>query len=282
MAFLCKRFQIKNYWGWSPLTSSSSNLIYDCGVNTSETKTESKTRKLDLDACYNARDLGGYETSQGARTRWGAFVRADSLYRLTPKGRANLHAHGVRTVIDLRLPEELAREPNPFHGTSELNFVHLSLINPTHFPVLEDAIANQGMLAWNLKMLALSRNEITHAMQTIAHAPEGGVLFHCYAGKDRTGLISMFLLALAGVPQHTIAEDYNESNIHLQPMNEEFVAKFDDPDTKQRVWKNLMSGTENMLKIQTNLAEQYGGAELYLREGGLSSDDINAIRARLA
>lgn len=118
-------------------------------------------------------------------------------------------------------------------------------------------------------------------MHTIAHAPEGGVLFHCYAGKDRTGLISMFLLSFAGVPTQIIAEDYNESNTHLEPLNEQVLMRFDDPDTKQRVRNNLMSGTENMLKIQAHLVEQYGGAEQYLRDGGLSSDDINAIRARI-
>ena len=243
---------------------------------------KSQTRKLDFDACYNARDLGGYATAQGTPTRWGSFVRADSLYRLTPQGKSNLLAHGVRTVIDLRQSEELVREPNPFHGSGELNFVHLSLIEPKNNPVLEGAITGSGMLSWNLKMLEISRNEIAHAMRTIAHAPEGGVLFHCYAGKDRTGLMSMFLLALAGVPQQTIAEDYDESNKHLVELNQALLVRFSDETTRAHVLSNLLSGTENMLKIQTHLGEQYGGAERYLLEGGLSADEIDRIRARLA
>ncbi len=250
--------------------------------NQNSPNSEIKNRKLDFDACYNARDLGGYETAQGGRTRWGAFVRADNLYRLTPKGKASLHGHGVRTVIDLRSVQELASEPNPFHGTDELNFVHLPLINPESHAVLDGAIEQQGMLVWNLKMLEVSRNRIVQAMQTIAHAPEGGVLFHCYAGKDRTGLVSMFLLALAGVPQQTIAEDYDESNTHLEELNQALLVRFSDETTKEHVLNNLLSGTANMLKIQAHLDEQFGGAERYLLDGGVSSEDIARIRARLA
>src|SRR5215217_5485841 len=75
---------------------------------------DQQARLLRWEACYNARDLGGYATADGGQTRWGAFVRADNLSRLTPSGRAALLNYGVRTVIDLRRAAELQINPNPF------------------------------------------------------------------------------------------------------------------------------------------------------------------------
>src|SRR5690348_5629295 len=69
---------------------------------------------LAWEACYNARDLGGYPTSRGGQTRPGRLIRADNLCRLTPAGQAALRAYGVRTIIDLRLAYELTIDPSPF------------------------------------------------------------------------------------------------------------------------------------------------------------------------
>ena len=77
-------------------------------------------RHLHWDACYNARDLGGYATADGGYTRWGAFVRADNLSRLTPAGQSALIAYGVRTVIDLRRAGELTIDLNPFASRSQI------------------------------------------------------------------------------------------------------------------------------------------------------------------
>jgi protein-tyrosine phosphatase len=247
-------------------------------------------RKLNFDACYNARDLGGFVTTAGTQTRWGAFVRADSLYRLTARGQANVLAHGVRTIIDLRLPQELTREPNPFanavssagvgDGTG-VEYCHISLCNPDLNHHLEREIHERGMLFWNYKMLEVAAPEFAQVMRRIAAAPAGGVLFHCFAGKDRTGLIAMFLLALAGVPSTAIAADYDESNVHLREPNEKFVASFDDANVRARVWANVNSGAENMHKICAVLQTHYGGAEKYLLGAGVAPSEIARIRARL-
>src|SRR5215208_28353 len=73
-------------------------------------------RHLAWESCYNVRELGGYPTEDGGETRWGAFLRADTLCRLTPMGEEALVAYGIRTIIDLRNPAELALAPHPFAG----------------------------------------------------------------------------------------------------------------------------------------------------------------------
>ena len=71
-------------------------------------------RQLAWDACYNARDLGGLPTIDGGQTCWQAVIRTDLLNRLTAPGQCALVDYGVRTIIDLRGPKEVAEEPSPF------------------------------------------------------------------------------------------------------------------------------------------------------------------------
>src|SRR5205823_6923920 len=89
-------------------------------------------RHLTWDACYNARDVGGYPTNSGGRTRWRALVRADNLHRLTPEGQAALREYGVRTIIDLRLAGELERHPSPFAAGQGPDDVPRYLSLPLH------------------------------------------------------------------------------------------------------------------------------------------------------
>jgi protein tyrosine/serine phosphatase len=242
-------------------------------------------RQLDFPACYNVRDLGGLPIgsfmSNGSHTHWKAFVRADSLYRLTSESQRALVDYGVRTVIDLRSDDELQEEPNPFRHRPGMWYVHVPMIDPRNADALSATIRDHGMLAWNLLMLDLGGEQIAAVMRAIADAPEGGVAFHCYAGKDRTGLTAMMLLSLAGVPRELIAEDYDESNTYLGELNQQVLARFDDPAQKQRVLANLRSGRENMLHILAHLETKYGGAERYLLDAGLTAQQLERIRQRL-
>jgi protein-tyrosine phosphatase len=94
------------------------------------------TRLLEWEGCLNARDLGGYATEGGRETRWGAVVRSDSPAALTEVGRAALAAYGVRAIVDLRLPAELADHPNPFAepGDHGIAYTNVSFIDPPSPP----------------------------------------------------------------------------------------------------------------------------------------------------
>jgi protein-tyrosine phosphatase len=243
-------------------------------------------RQLSFPTCYNVRDLGGLATANGATTRWKSFVRADSLYRLTPESQRAFFDYGIRTVIDLRSDVELAEQPNPFRDGSYANvtYTNIPMIDPRNAERISAIVRDEGMLAWNLLMLDLSSGQIVQIMRTVAHAPEGGIAFHCYAGKDRTGLTAMLLLSLAGVSDHDIAEDYEESNRYLDELNQAVLARFGDPNDpvrQQRVMDNMMSGRDNMRKIIAHVRERHGDAEQYLRHIGLTGAEIARIRSRL-
>ena len=239
------------------------------------------TRLLDWEGGLNARDLGGYETRDGRETRWGAVVRSAALGTLTEAGRAALADYGVRTIVDLRLPDELDREPNPFAdpGDHGIAYTNVSFIDPAAAP--PDAV---GTLAEDyLRMLDHYRGGVADAMAAVAQAPEGGVLIHCAAGKDRTGLISALLLGLVDVPAETIAADYAMTAELLRPREQEWLARFSPEERAEReaMIARYAPTAEVMLAVLEGLAERYGGVEPYLRSTGLGQDDLERLRDRL-
>ncbi|HYN18224.1 MAG TPA: tyrosine-protein phosphatase, partial [Actinomycetes bacterium] len=221
------------------------------------------TRRLAWEGCLNARDLGGYATKDGRQTRWGAVVRSDSLAALSPAGRAALADYGVRAIIDLRLPHELERDPNPFAepGDYGVAYRNLSLIDPAAgFPPDTFTLAENYL--WMLDRFPVPFAEV---MAAIADAPEGGVLIHCAAGKDRTGLISALLLALVEVPADTIADDYALTAEYLRPRDEEWLANGPgDRAEREAMLARFLPSAEVMAEVLDKLTGRYGGVERYL------------------
>lgn len=241
---------------------------------------ETHTRRLNWEGCYNVRDLGGYPTRDGKTTRWGAVVRTDNLWRLTEAGRASLIDYGVRSIIDLRRPDELAEYPNPFAEAAEhgIIYTNVSLIDPA-----KSAPENFTTLANDYKRIL---DSFAPAMATIMHiiatAPEGAVLIHCMAGKDRTGMVAALLLDLAGVSRDIIAEDYALTEECLRPLNQEWLEN--GPGEREVRASELARFTphaEVMLEVLAHLDERYGGVEPYLLQAGVVPADIEGIRRRL-
>ena len=180
-------------------------------------------RDLDWAACRNIRDLGGLPTAGGGRIRRGALVRADSLARLSADGWAALEAHGVRTVIDLRNDDEVgeddARRP------ASITTVHLPLdgMEDTEFWNRWMHRAEFGTPHYYGPWLERFPDRAGRVLEAIARAAPGGVAYHCVGGRDRTGLVTMLVLAFAGVPADLAAEDYARS---LERIPDAMLAAF--------------------------------------------------------
>jgi protein-tyrosine phosphatase len=239
------------------------------------------TRLLEWEGCLNARDLGGYETEDGRETRWGTVVRSDSPAALTEAGRAALAGYGVRAIVDLRLPAELADDPNPFAepGDHGIAYTNVSFIDPAAAP--PDAVST--LAEDYLQMLDRYRQGVAEAMAAIARAPEGAVLIHCAAGKDRTGLISALLLGLVDVPADTIAADYAMTAELLRPRERRWLESLlpEERAEREAMLARYAPTAEVMLAVLEGLEERYGGVEPYLRSTGLSQDDLDRLRDRL-
>jgi len=247
-------------------------------------------RHLRWDACRNVRDLGGYAVAGGSTTRWGAFVRADNLVRLTPAGRAALLDYGVRTIVDLRRPEELAVDPSPFApagaGAGLVAYHSLPFGAGADSAGIAAVVAAEA--AEDFSMDALYRAILDHygrgiaaIMTALAQAPEGPALFHCHAGKDRTGLIAALILALVGVPHATIAEDYTLTQVCLQPVYDQRLSAEPDPSKREQLARRTGAVPETMLGILAHLDARHGGAEAYLRAAGVAAEDVARLRRRI-
>jgi protein-tyrosine phosphatase len=238
------------------------------------------TRLLDWEGGLNARDLGGYATEDGRETRWGAVVRSAALAMLTESGRAALADYGVRAIVDLRLPGELDREPNPFAepGDHGIVYTNVSILDPAAgFP--PDTITLAENYLWSLERFAAL---VGTAVAAVARAPEGGVLIHCAAGKDRTGLISALLLGAVGVPAATIADDYALTAELLRPRDLEWLENGPGERAEREAMLARFAPTaEVMLEVLAQLTERHGGVEPYLLAAGVSRGDLERLRERL-
>jgi len=237
---------------------------------------QEQSRALEFPDLLNARDLGGYPTTDGAHTRWRSLLRADDLSQLNAAGLAALADYGVRTVLDLRWPEEATRHPSPLPAAlPAVRYTRISLLTHT-----EDEWRLRSRDAakelWKCAVLEHVRHELHHVLSFIAAAPPEPLLFHCVAGKDRTGLIAALLLALADATPEAIAHDYSASSENLR---EGYLRRYADAEP-QRVLDALRcpeEGAYNMLAF----LERSGGVRAYLAQIGLRQDEIERLRARL-
>jgi protein tyrosine/serine phosphatase len=244
------------------------------------------TRTLDWDGCVNVRDLGGLPTEDGAQTRAGAVVRSDNARRLTDAGWQALEAHGVRTIIDLRWVEEIAEDPP---GDVPVEVVHVSLFGEMDLDYYRDL--DLRLAAFSdpaertresyLDFLERNRAEVARAVVAVAGAHDGGVLVHCAAGKDRTGLLAALLLRLAGVPADDVAADYAQSEANLAELTRLWIDEArDEEERAKRTW---LTGTPHdaMVGVLAELDRRYGGVRGYLRAGGADDEQLDRAAARL-
>ena len=233
-------------------------------------------RRLDFPALLNARDLGGYPTLDGSTTRWRSLVRSDDLSQLTSAGLEALSSYGIETVIDLRWPDEVAEMPNPVQVLRHIRYEPFSLCTPTQEEWRRRRADNISKELWNRAMLQHLRDELRQVLEIVATASEGPVLFHCVAGKDRTGVVAALLLALADVVPEAIAYDYGES---FDNLREGYLLRYADAEPAAIIdaLQCPAQGVHNMLAY----LEELGGARAYLEAIGMRLEHIERLRARL-
>jgi protein-tyrosine phosphatase len=245
-----------------------------------------RSRDLVWDGLLNVRDLGGHPTEDGGQTRFGVFVRADNLERLSEAGWRALVDYGVHTVVDLRLAVERGAAP-----PADLPIVAL------HRPLVPDfghpdwleinalslgAVLPESTRLVYLEFLERYRDRFGDAVSTIAAADgDGAVLFHCMGGKDRTGLVTALLLRVAGVDREAVAADYALSGTNLQALHDEWIAGAVDDDDRALRIRISATPAEAMLGVLETVEERYDGVQGYLRAAGVADRELTAIRRRL-
>jgi protein-tyrosine phosphatase len=240
------------------------------------------TRLIPLEGCYNFRDLGGYPTRAGRALRWGVLFRSDALHRLTEADVARLRNEiGIGTVIDLRSSSELRDDGRgPLGAAGGIRFHHVPLFDRK--TVERAAEVPLHTLADRYFLLAeFAKQAIAEVLTTIAEA-ESPLVYHCAAGKDRTGVISAVLLGLLDVPDEVIIADYVATQDNIDAIIERLMTLDGykemltalPPDT-------LHARPESMIGLLEKMRAEYGSMRAYAMSAGVADAALARLEARL-
>ncbi len=230
--------------------------------------------RLQWPNCLNVRDLGGLPTRDGRQITRGALIRSDNLTRLTEAGVKAVREASVSRIIDVRTPPECEGDPSPFANEPLYRNMPLEQADDPYDPT-------QTIDQQYVAMLDLNPDMIAAAVGAIADAPTGAVVVHCHAGKDRAGNVVALALSLAGVPANVVAADYGVLDDRMRTHFDEQLAHVTDPVERSQLAESFTARPETMLAALKHLEDKYGGAEEYLRQGGLDDNQLSALRARL-
>jgi protein-tyrosine phosphatase len=234
-------------------------------------------RHLEWDGLFNARDLGGLPSTGGGVVRRGAVVRSENLDRLTETGWRQLRDHGIRTVVDLRNPDEQEQAPND--AVTGVRTVRVQL----------DGDGGLQSAFWRSLDLALSCTPLYYrpllevmpqvaaaAVAAVADAEPGGVLVHCAGGRDRTGLVVMLLLALVGVDRRLIADDHELSANRMPAVAASLGREDDTPVARTVLAQRGATWQGAVLAVLEGL-----DVEELLLAAGVTDAQLDDVRTRL-
>ncbi len=234
-----------------------------------------RSRHLDWEGVFNARDLGGLPT-RDAEIRWGAAVRSDSLSSLTAAGWRALWDHGVRTVIDLRNEDERTADKAPRPRSLRTIHVPLDVHEDREFWGVWESGPQFGTPLYYGPHIERFPQRNAEVIAAIAAAGPGGVAFHCVGGRDRCGQVTMMLLALLGVSPKAIAADYLLSAPRLRSLYRARGEEDQAPELEAALRERGTSAPEVIAKTLAQV-----DVEATLRGGGLSGSELERLRARM-
>ncbi|MCG6498998.1 tyrosine-protein phosphatase [Kitasatospora sp. A2-31] len=241
-------------------------------------------RSLHLASAPNFRDAGGYRTADGQWVRTGVVYRSGDLSKLTDQDLAKLRRLGIRTVFDLRTPAEQKAAPDRIPaGATAVDANVLGVADTGAFNVTSPQAAVQAMVDAERTMVSAgsARAAYHSVLESLVERDDESVLFHCTAGKDRTGWASAALLTALGVPRETVEADYLASNTYRAAENAATLAKL--PPAYQAVYKPLLEVRPEYLNAGFDeVQRRFGSFDAYLESGlGLDQRDQRDLRGQL-
>jgi len=221
-----------------------------------------------LESTLNTSDLGGYGTADGKCTCCNVLLRSDEQKYLSERDAAFLLDRNITTIIDMRDRKAVKKAPSPFDGMDSFFYYNVPIEEGSNMPESVDAVPASYM------KIAGAVN-INQVFKRIAHAP-AGVLFHCAAGKDRTGVVSAILLLLARVSEEDIIENYMLTKLHNRKRFA--LARKNFPDIDINI---VIPQEKNMVQFLQLFREKYGSAENYLHFIGILSEEMQMLTDKL-
>jgi protein tyrosine/serine phosphatase len=240
-------------------------------------------RILDLVGAYNFRDLGGYPTTDGRRTRWGRVFRSDTLQELTDTDIDVLRQLGLATIVDLRTPTEVERDGRGLLAREPVRYINLSVLQEeAGETVAAPPAAQQDMGERYLWYLQTGERSLANALSLVADDTAHPLVFHCAAGKDRTGVLAALVLGCLGVVRDVIVADYFETAARLDLILERLRRHpVYGPEIKEVPASRFSVDPAMIDRFLDGLDERYGGARGWAKSVGVSEESLARLEGGL-
>ena len=223
-------------------------------------------RRWNLKSADNMRDLGGYACEGGA-TKYGKLLRSDHMAKITEEEKDFLIRKGLTDIIDLRSKAENAEFPNPFADCPKVKLHDFSA--PMDIGSLSDF---NCMGESYIKRFDCYQSYYVDIIDAIINS-SGMVIFHCTAGKDRTGSVAALILLSLGVDERDVIADYEVSHTFLKHQAAKVMDQYSH--FPAHTWR---SDPSNMEMTVAHLDDKYGGALGYLKSRGFSDTQYAKLR----
>jgi protein-tyrosine phosphatase len=243
----------------------------------------SRVRLLPLVGAYNFRDLGGYPTLDGRSTRWGRLYRSDTLQELTEEDLAQLRGIGLVSVIDLRTPNEVERAGRGVLGSEPIRYVNLSVL-PAAGGEQQAAPATSvdEVFERYLSYLEIGKTALVESFGLMAEPDSYPLVFHCHAGKDRTGVLAALVLDCIGVVRDAIVDDYvltaSRMDLILGRLRRDPYFADRIADLPPSLFAVEASTMESFLD---GLDQRFGGARRWALGAGVTETQLRALERLL-
>lgn len=241
---------------------------------------EHESRFLDLDGVFNFRDLGGLRTHDGHVTRRGLMFRSDALHHLEPGAVQHLLDLGMSTIIDLRSSVELERTGRGPLESTPIGWLHAPLTHGDAAAgnVLPPALVEGDLGRHYVESLPERSDTLALVIRHLADRTNLPAVFHCTAGKDRTGMVAALVLSLVGVDDDVIVHDYTLTDDRMPGIMERIAASGPFPPDAAPLPANVgKAEARSMETFLTALRDEYGGANGWATSAGIPDDVLTSL-----
>jgi protein-tyrosine phosphatase len=239
-------------------------------------------REIGLVTAFNFRDLGGFAVEEGGQTRFGLVYRSDALHRVNVADHEVLAGLGLGAVFDLRSSAELETDGvGSFVGTAVPHH-HAPMMAVTLNPY-DQQVDWRGIDLEEryVAMLAEGKAAIRQVLDAVARSAGEGIVFHCTAGKDRTGVLAAVLLRAVGVAPDAIIADYALSGPNIAHIIDGYRTEMAEAGLDDEAIEYLISSPpRRMLDTLAALDERWGGIDAYLDSIGFDAELRDQLRSR--
>jgi protein-tyrosine phosphatase len=236
-------------------------------------------RLVPFTGVLNFRDLGGYETEDGRHTRWGQLFRSDAMHDLTEEDLEVFRGLGIACVVDLRSVTEVERTGRGLLTHEPLNFVNSPVLTSLETDESRVDIDEGYMSRRYLEYLAMGAPAFVRVIEEMTNAENYPLVFNCFLGKDRTGVVAALVLSCLGVRRSSIVEDYALTAPRVVLIVEKLLR---DPLLRGEVAHDnpLLLGAREatMSNFLSEVDDRFGGPIAWAQSAGVTTESIERLR----